>query len=105
MKQTLLCLTILALLGGSQLKPSEVPSAYPSPDTTSRGKIDVKRAIEIALDAVKDRRQEWSQGCDIRLLKRADDWVMYLAPVAMGPGLDVIVTVHPDGSTIVAPLY
>jgi hypothetical protein len=67
--------------------------------------IDIKRAIDIALEALKDRPIQWTNGCNIRVRRGKDDWALYFEPVPMGPGFDVMVIVHADGSTTIAPGY
>lgn len=65
--------------------------------------IPMKRAIEIALAAVKERLDRWKEGCEISVLPSGSDWSVQLEPTPTGPGLDVLVLVHPDGSTSVYP--
>jgi hypothetical protein len=67
--------------------------------------MDMKDAIGIAIDSVRNNSRRWDAGCEIRARLRGNEWVIYLAPVPTGPGLDVVVTVQSDGTATVGPLY
>lgn len=69
------------------------------------GQVDIKRALELGFRALGDRPDRWRDGCNIRIRPGKDDWSIYFEPVPMGPGLDVMVIVHPDGTTTIGPGY
>jgi hypothetical protein len=94
LRRTLLCLSLALALATS----SEARRQEKKPEA-----IAMKRAVEIALDAVKERLDRWKGGCRISVLPSGSDWSVQLEPRPMGPGLDVLVLVHPDGSTTLYP--
>jgi hypothetical protein len=93
----LFLLAVLVAMGGAYVPPG---AAQAKPE-----RIDMKHALKIALDALKDRPERWTGGCDIRVRRGEDDWALYFEPSPMGPGLDVMVIVHADGSTTIGPGY
>ena len=101
---SLLVLIVLPSWAIISRRSNALESAAP-PQSKSDTAMDIKRAVDIALDAVKERRVSWTKGCDIRIRRGDGDWRVYLEPIPMGPGLDVMVTVHADGSATIAPGY
>ena len=67
--------------------------------------IDLPRALDLAVRALKEQPTKWHKGCDIRVRRGEKDWAVYFEPVPMGPGFDVMVVVRDDGSTTVTPGY
>ena len=88
----------LASLSGSSLALAGVA---PPPGQA----LPIRRAVDIAFGAIKERLPGWREGCEIRVRPSVEGWNVYFEPVPMGPGLDVMVTVRSDGSTEVAPGY
>jgi hypothetical protein len=67
--------------------------------------MSATQAIHIALDALGERPASWTKGCDIKVRPGHNDWAVFFEPIPMGPGLDVMVIVHADGSTMIGPGY
>lgn len=93
--------------GGSSASPS--PPIHGERTDASRGSmasssIDMRRAVAIALEMVKDKPR-FKDECDIGVRRNGNEWIVHLSPVPPGPGLDLLVTVRADGSTRAAPLY
>ena len=79
--------------------------AMPLRRAAAREPITIQQAVDLAIKALHDRPASWRQGCDIRVRPGKGDWSVNFEPIPMGPGLDVMVIVHSDGSTTVAPGY
>jgi hypothetical protein len=67
------------------------------------GPVSLGRAMEVAVRAVGSQSAAWSGGCNIRARPDRTDWLIVFEPIPMGPGLDVMVTVHQDETVTVAP--
>lgn len=67
--------------------------------------IDLKQAVSLAIDALGKQPKQWTQGCNVRVRPGTDDWAIYFEPIPMGPGFDVMVVIHKDGSATVTPGY
>lgn len=106
MRSLALCIAAwVALASGDSGSSAQLAGAPAKPFGEAAEPLEFPRALDLAMRALGKEPVKWHKGCDIRLRRGEKYWTVIFEPVPMGPGFDVMVVVHDDGSTIVAPGY